>query len=144
VAWAIGPSLLPLGIAVAVLRHGLYELDSVVSRTVSYTIVTGIVVAVYAIVVAGVTQLLPESDGVAVAAATLAAAATARPVLRRVRDRVDRQFNRARFDHAQAVASFGNQIQSTVDPDLVRGQLSDLLHRTLEPRLLVIWVRGSS
>ena len=141
VAWAIGPSLLPLGIAVAVLRHGLYELDSVVSRTVSYTVVTGAVIAVYAVVVAIVSQLAPGSDSVAVAAATLTAAAIARPLLRRVRDRVDRRFNRARFDHEQAVASYSAQLRSTVDPDVVRSQLRDVLQRTLEPRSVVVWVR---
>ncbi|MFL6180751.1 MAG: hypothetical protein ACJ73J_00425 [Actinomycetes bacterium] len=140
-AWAIGPSLLPLGIAVAVLRHGLYELDSVVSRTVSYAVVTGAVVAVYAIVVATVSQLAPGSDSVAVAAATLTAAAIARPLLRRVRDRVDSRFNRARFDHEQAVASYSAQLRSTVDPDVVRSQLLDILQRTLEPRSVVVWVR---
>jgi hypothetical protein len=143
-AWAIGPTLLPLGIAVAVLRHGLYELDSVVSRTVSYAVVTGTVLIVYVVVVTGVSGLVPGSDSVAVAAATLAAAASVRPVLRRVRDRVDRQFNRARFDHAQAVAGFSVQMQNTVDPDLVRGDLEDVLHRTLQPRSLELWLRSGA
>ncbi len=142
--WAVGPSLLPLGIAVAVLRHGLYELDSVVSRTVSYAVVTGAVITIYTLVVAAVSQLVPSSDSAAVAVATLAAAASARPVLRRVRERVDRQFNRTKFDNEQAIASFSHQLQSIVDPDLVRTTMIDVTHRTLEPRVVALWVKGKT
>jgi hypothetical protein len=144
VPWAIGPSLLPLGIAVAVLRHGLYQLDSVVSRTVSYAVVTGVVIVIYTLVVAAVSQLVPSSDSAAVAMATLAAAASARPVLRRVRERVDRQFNRTRFDHDQAVASFSRQLQNNVDPDVVRTSMLGMVHRSLEPRAMALWVKGET
>jgi hypothetical protein len=93
-AWAAAGTMLPLGIAVAVLRHGLYDLDQVVSRTVSYTLVTGLAVAVYVAVVALTSRLLPESSSLSVAAATLAAAAVFRPLLRRVQSSVDRRFDR--------------------------------------------------
>lgn len=142
IVWAVGPSLLPLGIAVAVLRHGLYELDSVVSRTVSYAVVTGVVIAIYALVVAAVPQLVPSSDNAAVAVATLAAAASARPALRRVRERVDRQFNRTSFDHDQAIASFTRRLQHVIDPDEVRATTLDITQRSLEPRSLTMWVKG--
>jgi hypothetical protein len=144
VAWILGPSMLPLGIAVAVLRHGLYQLDNLVSRTVSYAIVTGGVLLVYVLVVAGVSQLAPSSDNLAIAAATLAAAATSRPLLRRVRIRVDKRFNRARFDHALAVATFSKEIRNTVDPGRIEGQLVEALQRTLEPRMLDVWVRSET
>jgi hypothetical protein len=142
-AWAVGPSLLPLGIAVAVLRHGLYELDSVVSRTVSYAIVTGVVVAIYAVLVTGISQLVQGADNLAVAAATLAAAASVRPVLRRVRNRVDRQFNRTRFDAEHAVHEFGTTLRTVVDPDHVAAELRDVLVRTIQPAGLAIWLRSS-
>jgi hypothetical protein len=142
--WAVAGVMLPLGIGVAVLRHGLYELDSVVSRTVSYAIVTGVVVAIYAVLVTGISQLAQGADNLAVAAATLAAAASVRPLLRRVRNRVDRQFNRTRFDAERAVHDFGSTLRTVVDPDQVTTELRGVLVRTVQPAGLAIWLRSSS
>ena len=142
--WAIAGVLLPLGIAVAVLRHGLYELDTVVSRTVSYAIVTGVVVAIYAVLVTAISQLAPGSDNLAVAAATLAAAASVRPLLRAVRVRVDRRFNRTRFDAELAVHDFATSLRSVVNPDQIVHELTGVLGQTVEPRGVSVWLRSPS
>jgi hypothetical protein len=141
-AWAAAGTMLPLGIAVAVLRHGLYELDRVVSRTVSYTIVTGFVVAVYVVVVALTSWLLPESSSLSVAAATLAAAAAFRPLLRRIQSAVDRRFDRARYDAAREVDAFGLALRTAIDPEQIRFGLVETIHRVLQPTSAVLWVRS--
>ena len=114
---------LPIACAVAVLRYRLYEIDRIVSRTVSYLIVSLLVLGTYALVVTSVSTLLPESNTLAVAGATLAAAAVFRPVLRRVQGVVDRRFNRARFDAVHEVDDFAARLRDSVDPDVAAADL---------------------
>ena len=106
-------------IAVAVLKYRLYDIDRVISRTVAYAIVTGVLAGVYAGLVLLATGVFGVHAPVAVAAATLAAAALFSPVRRRVQRRVDRRFNRARYDADRAVAAFAAQLKDAVDLDTV-------------------------
>ena len=94
-----------MGIGVAILRYRLYDIDRIISRTLAYAIVTGLLVGVYAGLVLLATQALPVSlpTPVAVAGATLVAAALFNPVRRRVQRLVDRRFNRARYNADKTV-----------------------------------------
>jgi hypothetical protein len=102
----VGIAALPASMAVAILRYRLYEIDRIISRTLAYTIVTGLLVGVYAGLVLLATEVFKFHSSVAVAAATLAAAALFSPLRRRVQQVVDRRFNRARYDADQTVATF--------------------------------------
>jgi hypothetical protein len=77
---------------------------------------------------------------VAVAAATLAAAALFSPVRRRVQLRVDRRFNRARYDAGQMVAAFAARLKDTVDMESVRDDLASVVHQALEPAHVSVWI----
>ena len=102
----VGFVALPVSIGVAVLKYRLFDIDRIISRTLAYAIVTGLLVGVYAGLVLLATQVFKFHSTVAVAAATLAAAALFNPIRRRVQLRVDRRFNRARYDADQMVAVF--------------------------------------
>jgi len=134
-------TLIPASIGVAVLRYRLYDIDRVFSRTTSYAIVTGILLATYAIVVTLVSQFVPHASSVAVVVATLSAAALASPVLRRVQVTVDRRFNRARYDAIQTVDAFGAQLRHQVDPDRVRSDLAAVVAVTLQPDQVTVWMQ---
>ena len=77
---------------------------------------------------------------VAVAAATLAAAALFNPLRRRVQLRVDRRFNRARYDADQMVAVFAARLKDTVDLHSVRDELASVVHQALEPAHVSVWI----
>ena len=141
VVWATALMLFPLGLAVAVLRHGLYDLDRVVSRTVSYVIVTAVVLLVYVVIVTSVTRIMGSQSPLVVAASTLAAAALFRPLLRRVQTRVDRRFNRQKVDGQRAVEAFGATLTDQVDLRVVEDELVGVTRRSLEPATIGIWVR---
>jgi len=128
---------------VAILRHRLYDIDRIISRTLEYAIVTGLLVGVYAGLVLLATQALPVSlsTPVAVAVATLAAAALFSPLRRRVQRIVDRRFNRARYDAESTVAAFAARLKDTVDLDSVRDDLAGVVHQALEPAHLSVWIR---
>jgi hypothetical protein len=126
-------------IAVAVLKYRLYDIDRVISRTLAYAIVTGVLAGVYAGLVLLATQVFGVHAPVAVAAATLAAAALFSPVRRRVQRRVDRRFNRARYDGDQTVAAFAARLKDAVDLDTVREDLARVVQAPLEPAHVSVW-----
>jgi hypothetical protein len=136
----IGLAALPVGIGVGILKYRLYDIDRIISRTLAYAIVTGMLVGVYAGLVLLATEVLRFHSTVAVAASTLAAAALFNPLRRRVQHAVDRRFNRARYDADEAVAAFAARLQDAVDLDSVRGDLTGVVQQTLEPAYLSIWV----
>ncbi len=142
--WGAAGAAFPLGIAVAVLRHGLYDLDRVVSRTVSYVIVTGAVLTVYVTTVGLLSWIVPGRSSLAVAAATLAAAAAFQPVLRRVRGSVDRRFNREHYDGLRTVDKFGRDLRHVIHPEDVSGNLLEAVNSTLEPESTGLWLRSTS
>ncbi len=137
-------ALVPVAIGVAVLRYRLYDIDRVISRTVAYAIVTGLLVGVYAGVVLLATQVLRFHTPVAVAAATLAAAALFSRVRRRVQHRVDRRFNRAGYDAEAMVAAFAARLKDTADLDTVRDDLVGVVHGALEPARVWLWTAPSA
>jgi hypothetical protein len=136
----IGLAALPVGIGVGILKYRLYDIDRIISRAVSYAIVTGLLVGLYAGLVLLATQVMMVKSPVAVAAATLAAAALFNPLRRRVQHAVDRRFNRARYDADEAVAAFAGRLQDAVDLNSVQEDLTGVVQRTLEPAHLSVWV----
>jgi hypothetical protein len=130
----------PLSIGVAILKYRLYEIDRVISRTLAYVIVTGLLVGCYAGVVALGTDVLPFRGSVAVAASTLVVAALFNPLRRRVQHAVDRRFNRARYDAELTVAAFAARLQDAVDPAAVQADLLGAVQRSLEPVHASVWL----
>ena len=135
----IGIAALPVGIGVAILKYRLYEIDRIISRTLAYAIVTGLLVGVYAGLVLLATQVFRIHTPVAVAASTLAAAALFSPVRRRVQRMVDRRFNRVRYDGERTVEAFAARLKDAVDLETVRADLADVVNRALEPAHVTVW-----
>jgi hypothetical protein len=140
----LGFLALPVGMGVAILRYRLYDIDRIISRTLSYAVVTVTLAGLYAGLVLLATQVLNLTSQVAVAAATLAAAALFNPLRRRVQHRVDRRFNRARYDADNTVAAFAARLQDTTDPDAVRSGLITTIHHALEPAHVSVWMPGGA
>jgi hypothetical protein len=140
-AMSIGAiALVPVAIGIAVLRYRLYDIDRVISRTVAYAIITGLLVGIYAGLVLLATRVLGSRTPVAVAAATLAAAALFSPLRRRVQRGVDRRFNRARYDADKTVAAFAAGLKDAVDLDAVQADLASAVQQALEPAHVSVWI----
>jgi small basic protein len=133
---------LPIGIGVGILRYRLYDIDRLISRTLSYALLTGLLVGVFVGLVLLTTRVLPFSSPVGVAAATLAAAALFSPLRNRLQRLVDRRFNRARYDAEAVVAAFGARLRDAIDVDSVLAELSSVAARSLEPATVTVWVRN--
>jgi hypothetical protein len=135
---------IPLACVVAVLKYRLYEIDRLISRTVAYAIVTGLLVGVYAGLVLLTTRVLPRHGSVAVAGSTLAAAALFTPLRSRVQHVVDRRFNRTRYDAELTITAFAARLQDATDLDAVRTDLTSTVHQVLEPAHLSLWLGQKS
>ncbi len=131
---------IPLACAVAVLKYRLYEIDRIISRTLAYAIVTGLLIGVYAGLVLLATQVFQVHAPVAVAASTLAAAALFTPLRSRVQHRVDRRFNRARYDADQTIGAFAARLKDVVDLDSVQTDLGNVIYQVLEPTHVSVWI----
>jgi hypothetical protein len=138
----LGFAALPVGIGVGILKYRLYDIDRIISRTLAYTILTGLLVGIYAGLVLLATRVLPVSGPVAVAGSTLAVAALFNPVRRRVQRVVDRRFNRARYDADRMVASFAARLQDATDLDAVHRDLVAVVDQALAPMQVSVWLAG--
>jgi hypothetical protein len=134
----------PVGVAVAVLRYRLWDLDRLVSRTVTYALVTALLVLPYLLILPATTRLAGGSGSLAVAAATLAAAAAFSPLRRRVQDLVDRRFNRRRYDAARTVGAFAVRLREQVDLDALHAELLGVVDQTMQPTRASLWLRPAT
>lgn len=147
VAWLallVGLALLPVAIGIAVLRYRLYDIDRLVSRTISYGVVSLTLLAVFGTAILVLQSVLPpfaRSNEVVVAGSTLLIAALFQPLRSRVRTLVDRRFNRARYDAERTLAAFGARLRDEVDPDVVRADILATVEGAFEPATVSLWVR---
>ncbi len=133
--------MLPLAIGAAVLRYRLYDLDRIISRTLSYGLLTVLLGGGYAGVVLGLGQLLGSSSSLAVAVATLAVAAVFQPARRRVQRAVDRRFNRRRYDAAMTIQAFSARLREQIDLDTLTAELLNVVDQTMQPTRVSLWLR---
>ena len=138
---------LPLAVAVAVLRYRLFEIDRIVSRTVSYAIVTGLLGTVFFGVILVLQTVFAGAlggGGIPVAISTLAVFVLFQPVLHRVRRGVDRRFDRARYDGERTTAEFGERLRWETDMERVTSDLRDTVEHAVAPSSLAVWLRRPS
>ena len=142
---SLGFATIPPAVGVAVLRYRLFEIDRIVSRTVGWAVVTAVLAAVFVTVILVSQALLASvtpSNTLAVAISTLVVAAIAQPLRRRVQGRVDRRFNRARYDAERTVAGFGNVLRNEVELGQLRAEIGEAVALTVQPASFVVWLRG--
>jgi hypothetical protein len=132
---------IPLAVAVAVLRYRLWDLDRLVSRTVTYALVTALLAVPYLLIVPATGRLVQGSGSLAVAAATLTAAAAFAPLRRRVQGLVDRRFNRRRYHAARTVEGFAARLRDQVDLDALSAELLAVVDHTMQPVGASLWLR---
>jgi hypothetical protein len=132
----------PVCIGVAVLKYRLYEIDRIISRVISYAVVTALLAGVFAALVVLATDVLPFTSPVAVAASTLVAAALFNPLRTRVQRAVDRRFNRAHYNAEAILSVFTARLRGTVDLDTVQGDLVTAVQDALEPAHVSVWVNS--
>jgi hypothetical protein len=139
----LGTAALPVCMGVAVLKYRLYELNRIISRVVSYTLITALLGGLFAGLILLATHVLPVKGSVAVAVVTLVIAALFNPLRKRVQRAVDRRFNRARYDAEAIVAAFTARLRQTIDLDTLRGDLASVADAAFQPAHVSVWLPGT-
>jgi hypothetical protein len=141
---AVSPGLLavPLSMGVGILKYRLYDIDRLISRTLSYAVVTAGLVGVYIGMVALTTRALPLSSPIGVAASTLTVAALFNPVRKRAQRVIDRRFNRARYDADATIAAFTSRLRDEIDLNQVQRDLVDVVNRSVQPSHVAVWINA--
>lgn len=137
-------ALIPVATGVAILRHHMYDIDRVISRTVAYALLTAALAALYA----GVTLVAGQVLGAGVgdrpdwvtAGATLIVAAAFQPARRRLQLVVDRRFDRRRYDALLVVEAFSAQLRHAIDLDLLSSALLTVVNDAVQPSKSVLWL----
>jgi hypothetical protein len=145
--FALAATTVPIAIGIAILRYRLFEIDRIISRTLSYTIVTIMLAAVFVLVVIGLQEVLALFTGgttIAVAASTLVVATLFQPLRRRVQRAVDRRFDRSRYDSERIAAAFATRLRDEVDLDRLRRELVETAVEAVRPDVATVWLRPSS
>jgi hypothetical protein len=136
--------LIPISIGIAILRYRLYEIDRIISRTIGWAMTTGLVAALFGLLIIGLQAVLApvtRESTLAVAASTLLAATLFGPIHRRVQTAVDRRCNRGRVDAQHALEAFGVQLRDEVDLDAVSSHLVGVATQSVQPRVVGLWTR---
>jgi hypothetical protein len=142
----LGMIAIPITAGFGILRYRLFDIDRIVSRTVSYGIITVILGGIFSLIV--LVPIFVIGSGSApdyvIAAATLIVAAMFRPVRRRVQSTVDHRFNRRRYDAEHTIEAFTTRLREQVDIDALGAELRGVVAQTMQPAHVSLWIRGQA
>jgi hypothetical protein len=147
VAFGLVGTTVPIAIGIAIMRYRLYDIDRIVSRTLSWTAVTGVLLVVFVAAVVGLQGLLAgftQGQTLAVAGSTILAFALFQPLRRRIQQAIDRRFDRSRYHADLVVAALGDRLSHVVDLDTLLGEIERVAEETVRPTSSVVWLRGSA
>ncbi len=141
----VGLLLVPSAIALAILRHRVFDIDLVIRRTVVYAIVTGLLAGVFVgsvvLFQAAAQRISGLDSSVGVAASTLLIAGLFNPLRSRTQDVLDRRFFRSRYDAVRTLDGFAGRVRSQVDVDRLSEELVGAVTTALRPGTATVWLR---
>jgi hypothetical protein len=137
-------ALVPIAIGVAILRYHLYDIDRLISRTVTWALVTVVLLAVFGtgiLAIQGVLTGVTNGETLAVAGSTLAAIAVFQPVRRRIQGIVDRRFDRARYDAGIVIEGLAERLRDPLDLSALGIEIVRVATETVRPASVAVWIR---
>lgn len=135
---------IPVSITIAILRYGLYDIDRLINRTLTYGLLTATLGLIYLVLVIGLQALLRPLNGgsdLALVVTTLAVAALFLPARRALQRAVDRRFNRRAYDAARTIDVFNARLRQQLDLDTLRTEVLAVVSETVEPQAAALWLR---
>jgi hypothetical protein len=140
--FSLSLTLIPVSITVAIIRYRLYEIDRIISRTLAYLLVVGLLAATYFGTVTFITSRLSAPNAVAVAGSTLLVAALFNPLRKRIQTAVDRRFNRSSYQAQQVAEQFGVQLQESLTIEEITNAWIETVDQVLQPEAAAVWLQA--
>ena len=135
----------PIGVAIAILRHRLYDIDLLINRTLVYVTLTVSLLTVYfggIVVLQRLFVLLTgQKSTLAVVASTLTIAALFMPLRRRIQSFIDRRFYRRKYDARKTLQAFSAQLRNETDLEALSEDLVGVVRETMQPAYVSLWLR---
>jgi hypothetical protein len=135
----------PISIGIAIVRYRLYEIDTLINRTLVYGSLTAILVAIYFGAVVLLQRLFValtgEKSTLAVVVSTLVIAALFNPLRRRIQGFIDRRFYRSKYDARKTLENFSAKLRDETDLDALSGDLVGAVRETMQPAHVSLWLR---
>jgi hypothetical protein len=142
--FAIGITAVPVSIAIAITRYRLYDIDRIISRTVSYGLITAVLAAAFLATNLALQTVLHRGSTFEVAVSTLVVAMLFQPLRTAIQRPIDRRFNRARVDSERMVAAFAARARDQMDLPMLATELAVTAGRAVQPSSAAIWIRGGT
>ena len=141
----VGVAGLPVAVGIAILKYRLYEIDTLINRTLVYGSLTATLVALYfggIVVLQGLfVALTSEQSTLAVVASTLLIATLFNPLRRRIQAFIDRRFYRSKYDARKTLEDFSQQLRNETHLKALRGDLVGVVRETMQPAHVTLWLR---
>ena len=143
-------AIVAVSFGVAILRYRLYGIDVIIRRTLIYGTLTVILAAVYFGCVLGAQALVQRLTGahgdqpIIIVLSTLLIAVLFNPLRLRLQALIDRAFYRSKYDAARTLATFGTRLRTETDLGDLGAHLVAVVHETLQPAHVSLWLRAAS
>lgn len=140
--------LLPISLAIAILRYRLFDIDFLIRRTLIYGIVTVLLALIFAGSVVALQTIfrafIGQTSDIAIAISTLSTAALALPLRNRIQATIDRAFYREKYDAQKTLEGFVADLQNKPDLEGLAAETRAVVQKTLKPASVKVWMAARS
>jgi divalent metal cation (Fe/Co/Zn/Cd) transporter len=144
---ALSVMALPAAIGIAILRYRLYEIDTLINRTLVYGALSASLALVYFGGVATTQAIFRALTGqeqqpqLAIVVSTLIIAALISPLRRRIQSFIDRRFYRRKYDARKTLEAFSARLRDETDLQALDRELVGVVRKTMQPAHVSLWLR---